>query len=146
MPDLFVAPKKNESLNIVNKMPLGMFTSFCENPDGITFNTQEKDEQISLLLRRHFVTNIPWIFITIILIVFPFFLPFLTPFLKSIFPFALSCRTQRAAYSRPNCGRSQSLRRQQDDPHPLHALTQGQTLSRESRRQLSRTSNTLHEC
>lgn len=38
-----------------------LFSTFCPNPIGVTFETQEPDEKIILLLRRHFITNLRWI-------------------------------------------------------------------------------------
>ena len=52
-----------------NAIPL--FTSFWQNPQGVYFDTQEANEHILLFLRRHFVTNIPWIFTTIIFALLP---------------------------------------------------------------------------
>lgn len=51
---------------------LHMLASFCQDPVGFTFQTQEADETILLFLRRHFITNIPWIFTTILLALVPF--------------------------------------------------------------------------
>lgn len=73
MPDVFVA-RKNQNKN---KHPSFMphLASFCEKPDGVSFQNQEEDEKILLFLRRHFITNVPWIFIALILIAIPpFFL------------------------------------------------------------------------
>lgn len=65
----------NEKL--VDSMPserVRMFSSFCTNPIGVTFAQQENDEKVLLFLRRHFITNVPWIVITIILIFLPLFI------------------------------------------------------------------------
>lgn len=43
-----------------------LFTSFWQNPQGVYFDTQEANEHILLFLRRHFITNIPWIFVSIL--------------------------------------------------------------------------------
>jgi len=51
-----------------------MLASFCQNPQGFTFQTQKRDETILLFLRRHFITNLPWIFISITLGVIPIIL------------------------------------------------------------------------
>lgn len=48
-------------------------SSFVVNPDDVKFDSQELDEEIYYLLRRHGVTNIPWIFLTAVF----FFLPIL---------------------------------------------------------------------
>ncbi len=53
--------------------------SFCQNPGNISFQTQEVDEEIILFLRRHFITNVPWIvtalFFSLLLIVLFFIFP-----------------------------------------------------------------------
>lgn len=49
----------------------GLFTSYRPYPLGVTFINQEENEQILLFLRRHFVTNLPWIFYTIVFLLFP---------------------------------------------------------------------------
>ncbi|HEV2340064.1 MAG TPA: PH domain-containing protein [Patescibacteria group bacterium] len=41
--------------------PLHLLTSFREMPEKLSFETQEDDETILLFLRRHIITNIPWI-------------------------------------------------------------------------------------
>jgi len=52
-----------------SKIPL--FTSFWKNPHGIYFESQEMDEHIVLFLRRHFITNLPWMLLTIFLLLLP---------------------------------------------------------------------------
>ena len=59
------------------------FASFCDHPEGIYFENQEADEEVLLFLRRHFITNVPWIATTIILLILPPFLIFTLPFLPS---------------------------------------------------------------
>lgn len=51
------------------------FAMFAPNPVGVSFEGQETGEKILLLLRPHIVTLIPPAFITIVLILVPFFLP-----------------------------------------------------------------------
>lgn len=51
----------------------GIFSAFIPSPKNVRFENQEEEEKLILLLRRHTITNIPWIFITAILIVIPFF-------------------------------------------------------------------------
>src|SRR5258708_24876683 len=50
---------------------LGVFTTFCPNPNNVSFAAQEAGEQILLFLRRDFITNVPWIFSTIVLLFVP---------------------------------------------------------------------------
>lgn len=42
-------------------MAFSFFPSFFDHPEKISFADQEEDEKIELFLRRHGVTNIPWI-------------------------------------------------------------------------------------
>lgn len=48
-----------------------LFTSFWQNPHGVYFDTQEVNEHILLFLRRHFVTNVPWLFFSVLFMLFP---------------------------------------------------------------------------
>jgi len=57
--------------------PLGMFSSFFTHPDGVEFANQNPNESIVLFLRRHFVTNIPWILFTVFFAMLPLFLTLL---------------------------------------------------------------------
>lgn len=65
--------------------PLGLFTTYCPYPQGISFTQQEQDETIILFLRRDFITNVPWIISTIFLL----FIPFLIRFIFVILQFSL---------------------------------------------------------
>lgn len=51
------------------------YSAFTDRPKGVTFIEQETGEEVLLLLRRHFATNIPWLFASIILIALPVFFP-----------------------------------------------------------------------
>lgn len=75
MADIFVASKKKVAP--VNEKHIHMLSSFCQNPTGVSFQSQEDDEKILLFLRRHFITNVPWIIIGLFLTVLPILLPFL---------------------------------------------------------------------
>lgn len=70
MPDLFVIAKKHKK-----RRPLltHLLTNFIEKPEDIRFNDQHDNEQILLILRRHWVTNLGWIFLSLILLIFPVF-------------------------------------------------------------------------
>ncbi len=59
------------------------YSSMSVYPDGVTFQNQEADEDVVLLVRRDFITNVPWILSTILLLLAPPALFFLTPI---IFP------------------------------------------------------------
>lgn len=56
------------------------------NPVGVNFQTQDKDEQVVLLFRRHWVTNFPWIFFGSLMLLAPFVLSVFTPFLPLQLP------------------------------------------------------------
>lgn len=88
MPDIYVAPQKSEdreekrpkkkekkpeteleSLALVETS--NPFSSFASSPVGVRFETQELEEKIILLLRKHWITNLPWLVSTIILVFAP---------------------------------------------------------------------------
>ena len=60
------------------------YSSLSLNPVNITFENQEEDEDIALLVRRDLITNVPWITAAIFLILIPLlvsvFSSFFTPF------------------------------------------------------------------
>jgi hypothetical protein len=62
----------NESYSFKKKM--GLLSAYGVKPYGVSFGEQAEDEEIFLFLRRHLVTNIPWIFAGFILILIPPFL------------------------------------------------------------------------
>jgi hypothetical protein len=49
-------------------------TSFAVNPQGLRFETQEAEEAVVLFLRQHVIVNVPWILITILLVIAPTFI------------------------------------------------------------------------
>ena len=55
-------------------MHLGFFPALFDRPPKIRFVDQEADEHIELFLRQHWVTNIPWIFTTLLALALPFVL------------------------------------------------------------------------
>lgn len=97
MPDIFI-PKKKESPEKksetkkpeasgetnLTKYPshhLHHLSSFDESPTGICFQNQEGDERILLFLRKHIITNLPWVFVGSILILLPFIIALVSSFL-----------------------------------------------------------------
>lgn len=69
----FLPPKRGHSLSATLILP----------PDGIRFETQDPEEKILMMLRAHWITNIPWVIMSIILILAPGVLssfPLLTSF------------------------------------------------------------------
>lgn len=59
------------------------FASYCLFPDKVKFVNTDAQEKIVLLLRRHPITNLPWIFVSIVLFIAPSFFPLL-PFLDGL--------------------------------------------------------------
>lgn len=57
--------------------------AYAVDPRGVHFATQGESEEIHLFLRRHIITNVPWIILSALLIVFPLFFPLVS----SVFPF-----------------------------------------------------------
>ena len=77
MNDIFVAPKRENpkekpAISFQNdSSDMNTFSSFCQNPKGVRFQTQKPNETIILFLRSHFVTNVSWIITSLILITLP---------------------------------------------------------------------------
>ncbi len=44
---------------------------FVVSPVGVSFETQAQGENIALLMRKHFITNLAWIFLGVVLILLP---------------------------------------------------------------------------
>lgn len=61
----------------VEKHPVHLFTTFCQNPRDISFAEQQDDETIILFLRRDFITNVPWIAATVALAYIPYLIRFI---------------------------------------------------------------------
>lgn len=95
MPDIFVSPTPpaqttDESGSGKKRFDLHrqFFSAYLFMPDGIRFETQEPGESIILLVRRHWITNLDWLTIGILLIILPLFLfPFIV--VSGIFPSGL---------------------------------------------------------
>ncbi len=47
------------------------YSSLTLYPDGVTFQNQEVDEEVILLIRRDFITNVPWIISVLLLALVP---------------------------------------------------------------------------
>ena len=104
MPDIFVAPKVEKAKESEKpekvKEPLtvrvaddikvedksgvepkgGSLSAFISYPDTVRFDTQASEETIILLLRKHWVTNISWLLLGLLLLFIP----------TSIFPIMIS--------------------------------------------------------
>ncbi len=59
----------------------GIFSSFITQPNNVHFETQHENEKILMLLRQHPIVNVRWFFLTILLIIAPFILLSIFPFL-----------------------------------------------------------------
>lgn len=55
--------------------------AFFDKPKKIRFSAQESDEEIELLLRAHWITNVPWLVISVVLFILPEALVRLLPLL-----------------------------------------------------------------
>lgn len=89
MPDIFISPVtpaqpsansgvsgsgSTHSSKAINHA----LSAFLFKPQGIHFETQEKDEHIILLLRKHWITNFSWVSVTLFFIIIPVLLfPFI---------------------------------------------------------------------
>ncbi len=76
MPDIFISPKKSapspaEETPVVKEPSGHSLSSFITYPDNVHFDTQTDEEQIIFLLRKHLITNIPWLILTLFLILVP---------------------------------------------------------------------------
>lgn len=70
MPDLFVAPSKPKK----NRSHYAhLLANFIEKPLDVRFSDQHDHEKILLVLRRHWITNVGWIVISLLLLVVPVF-------------------------------------------------------------------------
>ena len=78
-------PHKPQAPQVLIKHTLSPFTALAEYPAKLKFLYQEKDETVILLVRQHFITNLPWIFVAVLLlalppliiVIFPLLLPFI---------------------------------------------------------------------
>lgn len=64
-------PKTEEKRNMYPEHTHSKLASFCLYPEDIDFETRENEEKIILMLRAHIVTNVKWIFITLVLLLIP---------------------------------------------------------------------------
>ncbi len=80
MPDIFVAgenqkPKEEKLKEIIHpKHSMFPLASYAKDPDCVYFATQGENEEILLFLRKHFITNIPWIVLSALLLLIPPFI------------------------------------------------------------------------
>jgi hypothetical protein len=86
MPDIFISSqnKKPEISKNNNPIPektipctVRMLSALVHHPENFTFRQKDEDEKIILFMRRHFVTNLPWIIATTIATIAPLFITLL---------------------------------------------------------------------
>lgn len=66
--------KRIPSLLKEERQTFSPLAAFSLMPKGIRFETQKEDEEILLLLRRHWITNLDWILFSLLLLALPLFL------------------------------------------------------------------------
>lgn len=91
MPDVYVSPTKKVkkpskkkprkqkqkaevkivSEEIKQRRTRHPFSAFMILPKGLTFETQAAEEEILFVLRRHLITNVPWLLITLLMLLAP---------------------------------------------------------------------------
>jgi hypothetical protein len=82
--------QSHTAIKAINKIP-GMLSALTDHPQKITFSQQDKDEEIILFMRRHFITNLPWIIPVIIALFAPLLIISLSNLLDfSLFPVSMS--------------------------------------------------------
>lgn len=71
---------------------VSFLSSFTEGPTNVSFQNQEDDERIFLFMRRHLITNLPWIMTAVFFGLLPLLLGILTNVLglTFFFPFEFS--------------------------------------------------------
>jgi hypothetical protein len=92
---VFTPPKKKKIEKIKKEIPLvqdditqkiydilghtkSPFSSFLVRPKVLTFSERDQDEEIYLALRPHWITNLSWILVSILMLFVPFFFKFFT--------------------------------------------------------------------
>jgi len=69
VPEIFVSPQRSKIGSLFRQA----LSSYFFQPTGVKFETQGDKESIVLLLRKHWVTNIPWLFMAVVIIIIPLF-------------------------------------------------------------------------
>ena len=88
MPDIYISePAQGEKtkkegpkipLSVANKRSYNPLGAYLVNPVGVRFGIQEPEEHVILLLRKHWITNIPWLLLALIF--------FFAPLVLGVFP------------------------------------------------------------
>ncbi len=70
--------KKGKSRHSLPGHSHNPLSSFCYHPDRVSFEIQDEEEKVILLLRRHIITNVPWTIGAVLMIIAPIvILPFI---------------------------------------------------------------------
>jgi hypothetical protein len=98
MPTLYKSPTDNQlpetpvegsvkhQVRLAHMRPLA---AYAERPDDVRFETQEDKETVELFLRQHPIVNVPWILLTLVLIITPILI---FPFILHLLPFGIPFR------------------------------------------------------
>jgi hypothetical protein len=86
--DLNINPSNNKhDFGHAPHVPMKALAAYAAHPNNVKFETQDADEVVELFLRQHQIVNVPWIIISLILIITPVFL---FPFISVFLPFSLT--------------------------------------------------------
>jgi len=64
--------EKDVKKKVIEEGTTNPLAAFMSKPRNLRFETQEQKEKVVLLLRRHLVTNIPWLVAATAMAIFPF--------------------------------------------------------------------------
>lgn len=93
MPDIYIAetakkrkerksfrgPKEYSSVMAEHRQTRNPLAAFAVRPRKVKFETQDPEEYVLLLLRRHVITNVPWIVVAMIMLAVPLAVPTVFP-------------------------------------------------------------------
>lgn len=79
-----ISEDNNTEEVVFEKKAPHFYSSLCRFPSDVFFQSQDEDEEIVLLVRRDFITNLPWILGAILLLLVPFVISLVFPV---FFPF-----------------------------------------------------------
>lgn len=71
------------------------FAAYCDHPDGVWFQNMDPDEHLLLFLRKHPITNFPWLFFSFTLLLVPILIAVLFTGSGDIFSISFSYIPQR---------------------------------------------------
>lgn len=71
MGEFILNKKEGSDSDEIVKNKTHFYSNLLLNPENVIFENQEEDEKIVLLVRRDLITNVPWIFFSIVLIFIP---------------------------------------------------------------------------